>query len=90
MIIIYLFAAQFSHLGNDDRETYLDSSCIEWQSVSPIIAYTSTQHVVGVATDNGAAVSDDSDGGGHHGAGGLVAMGLFLPIQYFEVRDSSL
>ena len=46
--------------------------------------------MVDVATDNGAAARDDSDGGGHHGAGGWVAMGLFLPIQYFEVNDSSL
>lgn len=87
---MYLFGAQFSHLGNDDRETYLDSYCIEWQSVSPLTAYTSTQRRVGVGTDNGTADSDDSDGGGHRGAGGLVAMGLFLPIQYFEVHDSSL
>ena len=70
MIITYLFEAQFSHLWNDDKETYLDSCCIEWQSVSPVIAYTSTQHMVDVATDNGAAARDDSDGGGHHGAGG--------------------
>lgn len=52
--------------------------------------YLHLQRRVGVGTDNGTADSDDSDGGGHRGAGGLVAMGLFLPIQYFEVHDSSL
>ena len=83
-----LSEAQFSHLWNGDKDTYLDRYCTEWQSVSLIIAYASTQHIIDAGIDNDAADGDNSGNG--DGGAGWVSMGLFLSIQYFEVHDSSL
>lgn len=53
-----LSEAQFSHLWNGDKDTYLDSYCAEWQSTSLIIADASTQHTIDAGTDNDAPDGD--------------------------------